>query len=226
MLHTKRFPNESAEYRDARDQLLQEEIELRRHIERVAQQRRALPLGGKLKEDYIFDEMVNGKPEKVKFSGLFAKDKPTLVVYSMMYHPDDEKACPSCTSILDGVDGSTPHIRDRVNFVVATKAPIEKAMKWAEYREWRNLRILSSFNNSYNHDYFAENEKGGQIPAMNVFSKKSDGIYHTYSTELLYAPSDPGQNNRHVDHIWPVWNVFDMTPEGRGTDWYPTYEYK
>jgi predicted dithiol-disulfide oxidoreductase (DUF899 family) len=226
MLHDKHFPNESSEYRDARDQLLHEEIELRRQYERVAQHRRELPLGGKLKEDYFFEELAHGETAKVKFSQLFEEDKPSLVVYSMMYHPNDEKACPSCTSILDGVDGSTPHIRDRVNFVVVTKAPIEKAMKWAAYRGWKSLRILSSFNNTYNHDYFAETENGAQIPAANVFSKKPDGIYHTYSTELLYAPADPGQNHRHVDHLWPVWNMLDMTPEGRGADWYPKHEYK
>jgi len=220
------FPNESAIYRDARNKLLEEEIELRRQIELIAQHRRELPPGGKLKEDYIFEEMVNGTPANIRFSDLFAEGKPTLIIYSMMYHPDDEKACPSCTSILDGVDGSAPHVRDRVNFVVATKAPLSKAMKWATYRRWRNLRILSSFNNSYNRDYFAEVPNGDQIPAMNVFHKNANGIFHTYNTELLYAKSEPGQNPRHVDHIWPVWNMFDMTPEGRGTDWYPDYEYK
>jgi predicted dithiol-disulfide oxidoreductase (DUF899 family) len=223
--HTKQFPNEDQKYRTARYKLLEEEIELRRHTERVAQMRRELPMGGKLKEDYVFDEVANGEPRKVKFSELFTPGKPSLVIYSMMYHPDDEFPCPSCNSIVDGLDGSTPHIRDKVNFVVVTKAPIEKTLKWAAGRGWSNVRLLSSYANTYNRDYFGENEKGGQTPILNVFSKQPEGIFHSYATELLFAPSDPGQNMRHVDIIWPVWNVFDYTPEGRGTEWYPKLKY-
>jgi predicted dithiol-disulfide oxidoreductase (DUF899 family) len=224
MLHTKRFPNEDDNYRAARNSLLEEEIELRRHTERVAQMRRELPMGGKLKEDYVFDEVTNGEKGKTKFSSLFAPDKPTLILYSMMYHPNDENACPACTSIIDGLDGAAPHIRDRVNFVVATKAPIEKTLRWAAGRGWHNVRLLSSNANTYNTDYFAENEKGKQMPILNVFSKTPDGIYHTFGTELLYAPFDPGQHSRHVDSIWPIWNMFDLTPEGRG-DWFPKFRY-
>ena len=224
-LHTKRFPNESTDYRAARNALLDEEIALRRHTERVAQMRRELPPGGKLKEDYAFDEVVNGLAQKTKLSELFAPGKDTLVIYSMMYHPDEENACPSCTSIVDGLDGASPHIQDKINFVVITKAPIEKTLKWAAGRGWKNVRLLSSFSNTYNHDYLAENDKGGQSPILNVFQKTPEGIYHTYATELLFAPSDPGQNNRHVDIIWPIWNMFDYTPEGRGTDWYPKFKY-
>jgi predicted dithiol-disulfide oxidoreductase (DUF899 family) len=224
-LHTKHFPNESTGYRAARNTLLEEEIELRRHTERVAQMRRELPMGGKLKEDYTFDEVMNGSSKKTKLSELFAPGKNSLVIYSMMYHPNDENACPSCTSIVDGLDGAAPHIRNKINFVVITKAPIEKTLKWAAGRGWHNVRLLSSFSNTYNGDYFAENEKGNQVPILNVFTKAPDGVYHTYATELLFAPSDPGQNNRHVDTIWPIWNMFDFTPEGRGTDWYPKFKY-
>jgi predicted dithiol-disulfide oxidoreductase (DUF899 family) len=226
MLHTKQFPNEDQKYRTARHKLLEEEIELRRHTERVAQMRRELPMGGKLKEDYVFDEVEHGQPGKVKFSGLFAPGKPSLIIYSMMYHPDDEFPCASCNSIVDGLDGSTPHIRDRVNFVIVTKAPIEKTLKWSAGRGWSNVRLLSSFSNTYNRDYFGENEKGGQTPILNVFQRSPEGIFHTYATELLFAPSDPGQHMRHVDVIWPVWNMFDYTHEGRGTDWQPKLEYK
>ena len=225
MLHTKHFPNESQEYRTARNTLLEEEIALRRHTERVAEMRRALPVGGKLKEDYSFEEFVNGQKRIAKLSELFDPGKDTLVVYSMMYHPDDENACPMCTSIIDGLDGAAPHIRDRINFVVITKAPIEKTTKWANGRGWQHLRLLSSFGNSYNRDYFAENEKGGQLPNLNVFTKTPEGIFHRYATELLFGGADPGQNERHVDTIWPIWNMFDLTPEGRGTDWYPQFRY-
>ncbi len=224
-LHTKHFPNESLEYRDARNTLLEEEIALRRHIERVAQMRRELPLGGKVNEDYTFEEVVNGEKRETKLSELFNAGKPSLIIYSMMYHPNDELPCPSCNSIVDGIDGSTPHIRERINFVVVTKAPIEKTLMWAAGRAWHNVRLLSSFANSYNRDYYGENEKGNQTPILNVFSKTPDGIFHTYATELLFAPADPGQHMRHVDAIWPVWSMLDYTREGRGAGWSPKLKY-
>jgi predicted dithiol-disulfide oxidoreductase (DUF899 family) len=222
-LHTKHFPNESASYREARNNVLAAEIALRRQTEAVAQMRRDMPRGGALKENYVFESTADGS--RVAFSDLFAPDKDTLIIYSMMYHPDDESACPSCTSILDGLDGSSPHVNDRVNFVAATKAPWQKARQWADGRGWRNLNLYSSFNNNYNADYFAENEKGNQQPILNVFHKNADGIYHTYATEIMWTKSEPGQDPRHVDSIWPIWNLFDMTPDGRGTKWNPKFSY-
>ena len=126
---------------------------------------------------------------------------------------------------MDGINGMVFHAEDRVNFAMAGKSPIEKIKKWADGRGWKNLYILSSGKNTYNKDYFAENETGSQIPALNVFRKTPEGIFHFYNTELLYVPSEKGQNGRHVDTIWPLWNLFDYTPEGRGTDWYPEYSY-
>jgi predicted dithiol-disulfide oxidoreductase (DUF899 family) len=130
-----------------------------------------------------------------------------------------------CTSILDSFNGAAPHVRDRVNFVVVARAPIEKMRDWARSRHWTNLRLLSSGKNSYNADYFAESPKSGQMPAINVFTKRDDGIYHTYNTELYYVPAEPGQHPRHADLLWPLWNIFDLTPDGRGTDWWPKYSY-
>ena len=225
MLHDKQFPNESSEYRNARNTLLQEEIELRRHTERVAEMRRELPVGGKLKDDYVFEEAVNGTKKKTKFSELFELGKDTLVIYSMMYHPDDDTPCHMCNSIVDSLDGAATHIRDKINFVVITKAPIEKTLEWAAGRGWHNVRILSSFGNSYNADYFGEDENGDQTPMLNVFSKTPDGIFHRFATEMMFAPADPGQDMRHVDTIWPIWNMFDLTPEGRGTKWSPKFRY-
>ena len=226
-LHDKHFPNESNRYREARNKLLEAEMELRRKIEDVAALRRTLPDGGQLKEDYVFEEM-DGQDQKIihtKFSDLFSPGKDTLIVYSYMYAPKDEKPCTSCTSIMDGINGMVFHVNDRMNFVVEAKSNIKKFRMWAESRGWNNLRLLSSEKNSYNTDYFAENEKGGQMPALNVFRKTPEGIFHFYSTELLYVKEEKGQNGRHVDMIWPLWNLFDYTPEGRGTNWYPKFSY-
>ncbi len=225
-----RFPNESTEYRSARQALLDSELQLRRQIEEVAALRRALPLGGLVGEDYVFEEGGRDLDDlktkrEVRLSELFAPGKDTLILYSYMFSPAMSQPCTSCTSILDGLDGEAPHVTQRVNLAVVAKSPIERIRAVARERGWRNLRLLSSEGNSYNTDYHAENAKGSQLPALNVFVRRPDGIHHFYSTELLYAPPEPGQNGRHVDLIWPLWNLFDYTPEGRGTDWYPRLAY-
>ena len=162
----------------------------------------------------------------VRLSELFADEKNTLIIYSFMFGPKMERARPSCTSILDGLDGETPHVTQRVNFAVVAKSPIEQIMNFAESRGWRNLRLLSSANNTYNRDYHGEDADEDQIPALNVFVKRDGAMYHFYNTELLYAPSEPGRDSRHVDSIWPLWNLFDETPEGRGQDWNPKLVYR
>jgi len=224
-LHDVRFPNESAAYRSARNQLLKAEIDLRRETERVAALRRKLPAGGVVPVDYAFEELgIGGMSQRVHMSQLFG-DKDTLVLYSYMYGPSMEHPCPSCTSILDGLDGSTVHITQRVNFAVVAKSPIARIHEFARTRGWTGLRLLSSAGTAYNQDYHGENTKGSQIPALNVFVRHNGKIHHIYCTELMFAPTDKGQNPRHVDSIWPLWNMFDFTPDGRGTHWQPKLRY-
>ncbi len=218
---TVRFPGESTAYRTARDELLAAEVELRRTIEAVAAKRRTLPLGGAIPQDYEFGEADT----RTRLSELFEGGKNTLIVYSFMYGPAMKEACPACTSILDALDGEVPHIAQRVNLVVVAKSPIERIQSHARERGWRNLRLMSSAANSYNHDYHAEDDKGSQLPMLNVFVKRDGRVHHASGTELLYVPPEPGQNGRHVDMIWPLWNLFDYTPEGRGENWYPQLKY-
>jgi predicted dithiol-disulfide oxidoreductase (DUF899 family) len=229
-MHPNKFPGESPSYRDARNQLLQAEILLRRNIEEVAALRRNLPLGGEVPEDYIFDE---GAPDlndttgirKTRLSELFEPGKDTLAIYSFMYGPKMKAACPSCTSILDSLDGTASHATQRINLAVAAKNPIETIRAHARTRGWRNLRLLSSASNTYNRDYHGENAEGDQMPGLNVFARRDGKIHHFYYTELRFLPPDSGQNERHVDMFWPLWNLFDYTPEGRGTNWYPKLTY-
>ncbi len=218
------FPNESAEYRQAREKLLKEEKALRQNIESVARLRRELPLGGLLGENYLF-ETATEAAGSVSFAELFAPDKSSLVIYSFMFAPGRELPCPSCSSILDGLDGIAPHAGQRINLAVVARAPAERLRKFAAGRGWRHLRLLSSLNNSYNRDYHAELDTDRQMPMLNVFTRREDGIFHTYGTELLYAESESGQEPRHVDLIWPLWNLFDLTPQGRGEDWHPGHDY-
>ena len=224
-LHNVRFPSESAEYRRSRDELLLAEIALRRQIETVAALRRSLPAGGAVPEDYVFDEAPRDQPaRKVPFSQLFG-DSPTLIAYSFMFGPDDATACPNCTAMLDSLDGASPHVRQSVPLVVIAKSPIARIMRHADDRGWRQLRLLSSYGNSYNRDYRGENEQGLQRPSLNVFARRDGRIHHFYNTELLFAPSEPDQDPRHVDAIWPLWSLLDVTPEGRGKDWRPKLQY-
>jgi predicted dithiol-disulfide oxidoreductase (DUF899 family) len=217
----------------ARDQLLGAEIELRRATERVAAQRRALPLGGAVPADYVFEEATDGG--EVKFSELFAPGKDTLVIYSFMFPrysgdsrpgpttgetarlPVTETPCPSCTSILDSLDGAAVHLAQPLNLVVVAKSDPARIRDFASDRGWRRLRLLSSRNNSYNPDYQAESPDGEQAPILNVFTRAGDAFHHRWATELMFAPREEGEDPRHVDSIWPIWNVLDMTPDGRGS---------
>ncbi len=220
-----RFPNESGAYRSARNRLLEAEIGLRREIERVAALRRKLPVGGALPIDYAFEEIgSDSAARRVHLSELFG-DKDTLVIYSYMYSRAMEKPCPSCTSILDALDGSSPHINQRVSLVAVAKSPAARIQDVARARGRSHLRLLSSAGTTYNRDYQGENDKGSQMPALNVFVRRDGKVRHIYCTELLFAPEDKGQNARHVDMIWPLWNMFDFTPDGRGADWHPKLSY-
>lgn len=220
-LHEIRFPGESLAYREARDKLLRAELALRRQIETVAAQRRALPPGGEIPEDYLFSEGDAAAP--VRLSELFGAHD-TLIAYSFMYSPAMARPCPSCTSILDAVDGDVAPVIQRASLVAIASSPIGRIMAFARERRWRRLRLLSSAGTTYNADYHGQDADGGQIPAINVFVRRDGVIRHSWGAELLYAPFDPGQDGRHVDLIWPLWGLLDMTPEGRG-DFHPRLAY-
>jgi predicted dithiol-disulfide oxidoreductase (DUF899 family) len=215
------FPGESARYRTARNRLLEAETELRRQVERVARMRRKLPLGGPLKEDYVFDA---GAGRQVKLSELFRDGKNTLLIYSYMFGPKMAQPCPMCTSFLDSIEGAVDHFTQSANLAVVVKSPIARGKKTAKQRGWRRLSLLSSADNSYNIDYHGENAAGGQLPMMNVFVRRNGKIHHSYATELHFMPPDQGQNQRHIDMMWPLWNMLDLTPEGRG-DFFPSLDY-
>ncbi|HEX7964898.1 MAG TPA: DUF899 family protein [Gammaproteobacteria bacterium] len=221
-----RFPNETPAYRKARDKLLKAEIALRRQVEEVAKQRRKLPLGGEVPEDFVFDEAaeVVGM-RKVRLSELFAPGKDTLILYNYMYSLAMEHPCPMCTSIIDSLEGAAGHVNQRANLAIVAKSPLPRIMTFARNRGWRNLRFLSSADNSYNRIYHGEDASGDQMPMMNVFVKRNGKVRHFWGSELMFAKAEKGQNFRHVDLIWPLWNLLDLTPEGRGRDWYPRVTY-
>jgi predicted dithiol-disulfide oxidoreductase (DUF899 family) len=239
------FPGESPEYRAARDRLVEREIDLRRAMEGVAAARRELPQGGVVPEDYVFQGAgADGATTDVRLSELFASGKDSLAIYSFMFprDPDDERPgpatgetarlplaegpCPSCVAFLDQLDGAAEHVSQQMNLAVVAKAPLPQVLTFAEERGWRRLRLLSSAATSYNPDYLAETEAGAQRPMLTVFHRDHDAIRHFWSSELFYAPWDPGQDPRHVGTLEPVWNLFDLTPEGRPSGWDEQLDYR
>jgi predicted dithiol-disulfide oxidoreductase (DUF899 family) len=211
---------ESDTYRQARTALLAEEIELRRRMERVAAQRRALPPGGEVPEDYVFQS----EKGPVKLSELFS-DNDTLVTYSWMYGPQRKESCPMCTSLLGAMDGEMADILQRVPMVIIASSPIERMVAFKKERGWRNLRLVSSGGNNFNRDYVGETPGSGDNAGFNVFKRTDGVIRHFWGDEMGPETADPGQDARGAPDPMPLWTVLDMTPHGRGTDWYPQLHY-
>jgi predicted dithiol-disulfide oxidoreductase (DUF899 family) len=213
-----RVPGESAEYRAARTALLAEEIELRRHIERVAAQRRALPPGAAVTGDYRF-MTEDGETD---LAGLFG-DKQTLVTYSYMFGPHRERPCPMCTNLLDAWDGNADDMQQRIALAVVARSPLDRLLAWKRERGWKNLRLVSDVGGNYFRDYFGLTPDGSEVPSQNVFTKRDGTLRHFWSAEI--TTSDPGQDGRGAPDPAPLWAVLDQTPEGRGATWYPSLNY-
>jgi predicted dithiol-disulfide oxidoreductase (DUF899 family) len=211
------IPNEGSEYRRARNALLAEEIELRRHIERVATLRRALPPGGEIREDYAF-ESHDGT---VRLSQLFG-DKDTLVIYSMMFGPKRERGCPMCTAMLTSWEGTARNLQERVGIAVTARSPIERLLNFKKDRGWKSLQIYSDIKGDYTRAYISADD--GDIPGLTIFTRIDGTIRHFWSGEMSGEMADPGQDPRGAPDLDPLWTILDLTPAGRG-DWYPKLEY-
>ena len=202
-----RYPNESPDYRKARDELLEAEQALVENVRKVAELRRSLPPGGTLKEDYEFQWANDGKVgEPVHLSELFG-DKQTLLLYNFMYGPGWDNPCLSCTSLMDGFDRAAYQVSADAAFCGIAKAPAEMINQWAATRGWTTINLVSGFGTTYQADYRCQGDNDDmQFPVMQVFRKTDDGIRHFWGTELA---------GNHVDTVWPYWNLMDFTPEGR-----------
>ena len=241
------FPNESPEYRAARNKLLQREVALRREMEAVAAEIRALPAGGAVPEDYEFEHIdASGAPAKVRLSELFRPGTDSLILYHYMFPrhrgdtrrgptsgpmaelPVEEGPCPSCTALLDNWEGAVPHVEGLgANVAAVAKAPIERVAAFAARRGWRNLKLLSAANNNFKRDYHGEDEEGQQVPILTVFHRGADGVIRlSWASELFFLPAEPGQDPRHVGTVEPMWTLLDVTPGGRpDADEQIEYEY-
>jgi len=193
------FPGESVEYRGARNALLAEEMELRRQIERVAAQRRALPAGGAIPEDYEFE----GDGGLVKLSELFASGKDTLAIYSFMYGP--------LPRIINFAKERGWH---RLRLLSTAGNSYDSDYFGDSTGLAADIRVQQEFKAGEEWD----------MPMLNVFHRDGKTIRHFWGSEILYVPPEPGQEYRHNDALDPLWNMLDLSPAGRG-NFHPQLSY-
>jgi len=214
-----RHHNESDDYRRARQELLVEEIELRRHVERVAAHRRELPAGGEVPRDYHF---VAENRATVSLADLFG-EHDTLVVYSYMFGPEREAPCPMCTSYMGGFNHKIADIRQRVGIAFTARSPIDRLIEAKRRRGWKDLPVFSDTTGDYTRDWVAPDD--ADMPAYNVFMRRDGVIRHFWSEEIGFDMADPDQDPRSAVEMDPLWLLLDTTPGGRGIDWRPKLAY-
>ena len=212
---SKPYPGDSADYRRARTALLAQEIELRRHIERVAEQRRAMPLGGAAR-DYTFRDENDAVLTLAELFG----EHDTLVSYTWMFGPRRPRPCPMCTNFLDAFDKPSLNITQRVSFVVLGRSPVARQLAFARERGWQHLKFFQAIGDDFPHDYRALGPNDEEWPALDVLVRREGRVHHFWAGEMG-GTEDPGQDPRGAPDPTPLWNILDLTPGGRGTDWYP-----
>lgn len=215
------FPGETDAYREARQALLAEEIEFRRHMTRLTEQRQALPPGPVIEKDYRFKD-ANG--DEVGLLDLFG-DHDTLVTYFWMYGPQRERPCPMCTNWLGSVNGNAADIKQRVALKILGRSPVDRQLAFAAERGWKDLDFVQTVGDDYARDLDRINPDGSENPALVVFKRDGDKVRLFWSSEMFMEAADPGQDPRDAPDIASLWSVLDLTPEGRGTDWYPKLSY-
>ncbi len=213
------YPNETAEYRRARNELLEQEKDLVAKVKAVAEKRRQLPLGGRLKDEYTFvGANDNNLGNEVRFADLFG-DKNSLLLYSYMFGPNWDNPCLSCTSLIDGFDRASISVTSHAAFTVVAKATAKQLNDWAGSRGWSNISLVSAEKTEYLRDYNCQTDESDStlLPIMNVFTKTDDGIFHFWGSEM---------RGNSVDMVWPYWNLMDMTPEGRPDELMPPQNFR
>jgi predicted dithiol-disulfide oxidoreductase (DUF899 family) len=219
--------NESPEYLAKREELRQAEIELMRQRERVAELRRALPAGAVI-ADYEFlegppslddgDELIR----KTRLSELFTAPDRALVIYHLMFGKKQTRPCPMCTAWIDGYNGIAHHLARNVDIAIVAAAEPATLRAFARERGWDKLRLLSAGDSTFKYDLGSEDREGGQDSTISVFTRDSDGtLRHFYSGHPWLAPD---VKERGIDELTPIWNLMDLTPQGRGT-FYTSLDY-
>lgn len=214
------FPGEDDPYTKSRKSLLAEEIDLRRKIARVAEQRRALP-PGPLVKDYRFKDGSDGEGGLRDLFGVH----DTLIIYCWMYGPERERPCPMCTNWLGAVNGNGNDINQRASLKIVGRSPVERQQNFARERGWTQIEFVQTVDEDFVRDFRILNADGSENPAMAIFKRSGSSIRLFWRSEMTADMADPGQDPRGAPDIAPLWNLLDLTPAGRGRDWYPSLEY-
>src|SRR5580698_1563637 len=183
------------EWLAARKELLVKEKEFTRLRDELSRQRRNLPWE-KVEKQYIFD----GPNGKVSLADLF-DGRNQLIIYHFMLGPDWKEGCPSCSYLMDHLDGAIGHLKARdVTFALVSRAPLATIESFKKRMGW-HFPWVSSHGNDFNGDFGVSYTKeqiaagrpsynfgtippfGEECPGLSVFAKDADGrVYHTYST--------------------------------------------
>jgi predicted dithiol-disulfide oxidoreductase (DUF899 family) len=232
------LPNESDEYLRKREEVRLAEIELMRARERVAELRRALPKGAEIKDYEFLDCSLHALPDgratapasrggdepvsKVRLSELFTAPDRSLVIYHFMFGKKQTTACPMCTAWIDGYNGIAHHIAQNVDFAIVAAADPATLRAYARERGWDRLRLLSAGESTFKSDLGSEDKEGNQDSQISIFTKDADGtLRHFYSGHPWL---DPEIKERGIDELSPIWNILDLTPQGRGK-FYTSLDY-
>lgn len=215
------FSGESAAYHQARQELLAEEIELRRHMTRVAAQRQSLPPGPVIETDYRFED-ESGR--EVGLIDLFGTHD-TLVTYFWMYGPQRERPCPMCTNLLGSVNGNAVDIAQRMSLKILGRSTVARQQAFAQERGWQGLDFVQTVGDDYAKDLGILHEDGSEDPSIVVYRRDGDQVRLFWTSGMSKELADPGQDPRDAPDLAALWNVLDLTPEGRGKDWYPKLSY-
>jgi predicted dithiol-disulfide oxidoreductase (DUF899 family) len=215
------FPGQTEEYRKAREALLAKEIEFRRHMTRLTEQRMALPPGPVIEKNYRFKD-ANGA--EVGLIDLFGAHD-TLVAYFWMFGPQRPRPCPMCTNWLGSVNGNGADIKQRVALKILGRSPIERQLAFAAERGWKDLDFVQTVGDDYANDLRLIGPNGGESPAMTVFKRDGDKVRLFWASEMTMEMADPGQDPRDAPDIGALWSILDLTPGGRDPHWYPKLEY-
>ncbi len=210
---------ESDEYRRQREELRIAELDLIDHVERVASLRRQL-LDDTVVEDYeLFDV---AKDEPVRLSALFSSPDRALILYHFMYGKAQTEPCPLCTMWIDGYNAVAPHVGQNADFAVVAAADPPALRAHAASRGWSNLRLLTAGNSKFKYDLGSEEADGAQTEWISVFTRGDDGTVRPFYSKG--AQIADGRRERGIDLLSPVWQLLDLTPNGRGA-WYPSLSY-
>ena len=214
-----RWAGESEDYRRARTALLAEEIALRRQIQRVAEQRRALPPGPVAKDYRFLDEQGN----ELGLADLFGRHE-TLLAYFWMYGPQRERPCPMCTSFVGSLDIPAIDIEQRLAIAIVGRSPVARQLAFARERGWRNLKFYQTIGDDYGRDTHALTDEGEGASVV-VWRRKGDEVRLFWAAEGGMETADPGFDPSLPTDPTPLWTILDWTPEGRAQDWYPKLDY-